>query len=62
MDRILLETDCAYMAPEPVRGTRYNSTNLHFLAAKIAEIKGVSAEEVIAATRENATRLFLKRA
>lgn len=62
MDRILLETDCPYMAPEPVRGTRNNSTNLHFVAAKIAEIKGVSAEEVIAATRENATRLFLKRA
>lgn len=55
---ILLETDCPYMAPEPYRGRRNESSYLPYVAAKIAEIKGVSAEEVERVTRENAYRLF----
>lgn len=57
-DRILLETDCPYMAPEPVRGTRNSSLNLPYVAEKIAELRGVTPEEVIRATAENARRFF----
>lgn len=58
LERILLETDCPYMAPEPHRGTRNDSTYLPYVAAKIAELKGVTAQEVRRATWENACRLF----
>ena len=57
-DRILLETDCPYMAPEPVRGTRNSSLNLPFVARKIAEIRGTTEEEVVRVTAENARRFF----
>ena len=57
---IVLETDCPYMAPEPHRGTRNDSRNIPFVIAKIAEIKGITPEEVEAATRKNAFRLFPK--
>ena len=60
LDRILLETDCPYMAPEPHRGTRNDSSNLRYVVDKIAEIRGITAEEVEAVTRENAFRLFTK--
>ena len=60
MDRILLETDSPYMAPEPNRGTRNDSTNLIYVADKIAFIKGTNTDEVIKATRENARTLFSK--
>ena len=58
MDRILLETDCPYLAPEPNRGKRNSSLNLPYVAAEIAKIKEISEEEVIQATYENACRLF----
>lgn len=58
LERLLLETDCPYLSPDPYRGKRNSSHNLTFVAAKIAELKGITAEEVIAATRENARRLF----
>lgn len=58
MERILLETDCPYMAPEPNRGKRNDSRNLSFVAEKIAQIKGVTAQEVIDQTNRNARRLF----
>ena len=58
MERILLETDCPYMAPEPNRGKRNDSSNLSFVAEKIAQIKGVTAQEVIDQTNRNARRLF----
>lgn len=58
MDRILLETDCPYMAPEPHRGSRNDSRNIPHVIAKIAEIKGVAPEVVEETTRENAFRLF----
>lgn len=58
MERILLETDCPYLAPEPNRGTRNSSLNLPYVAAEIAHIRGITLEEVIEATRRNAQRLF----
>ncbi|MCQ2512224.1 MAG: TatD family hydrolase [Lachnospiraceae bacterium] len=58
MDRILLETDCPYLAPEPVRGSRNNSANIKYVAEKIAEIKGLSFEEVVSITEENAKRMY----
>lgn len=58
MDRILLETDCPYLAPEPNRGKRNSSLNLPYVVAAIATIKGVSEEEVIQATCENAKKMY----
>lgn len=55
---ILLETDCPYLAPEPHRGSRNDSSKLPYVVAKIAEIKGVTPGEVEEVTRENAYRLF----
>lgn len=60
LERILLETDCPYMAPEPHRGKRNSSLYLTYVRDKIAEIKGVSPEEVERVTEENAKRLFLR--
>ena len=59
-DRLVLETDCPYMAPEPHRGTRNDSSNIPFIIEKIAEIKGISKEDVERITEENAYRLFTK--
>jgi TatD DNase family protein len=58
LTRILLETDCPYMAPEPHRGTRNDSRNIPYVIEKIAQIKGVSPQEVEETTRENAFQLF----
>lgn len=60
LERILLETDCPYMAPEPHRGSRNNSSYLALVAAKIAELKGITAEETEYVTAENAKKLFSK--
>lgn len=60
LERILLETDCPYLAPEPNRGKRNSSLNLPFVAQEIAGLRGISQEEVIKAARENARRLFQK--
>lgn len=59
-DRLLLETDCPYMSPEPHRGKRNDSTNIIYVAQKIAQIKGMDAQEVIDITNCNARKLFLK--
>ena len=56
--KILIETDCPYLAPEPLRGTRNNSINVKLIAQKIADIKGLSLEEVAKITYENAMRAF----
>lgn len=61
LDHILLETDCPYMAPEPHRGTRNDSSNLVYVVAEIARIKSIEEEEVICVTNENARRLFLSK-
>lgn len=58
IDRLLLETDCPYMAPEPFRGRRSDSSMIAYTAKKMAEIKGVSTEEIINITNENGKRLF----
>ena len=60
LERILLETDCPYMAPEPYRGKRNSSLYLPYVVEKIAALKGVSTEEVERVTEENARRLFHK--
>ena len=58
LDRILVETDSPYMAPQPVRGRRNDSANLTWVIEKIAELKGVTADEVERASWENGCRLF----
>lgn len=58
MDRILLETDCPYMAPEPHRGKRNSSIYLPYVVKAISELRGITEDEVICATNENAIRLF----
>ena len=58
LDRFMLETDCPYMAPEPNRGKRCDSSLIPDTARKAAEVKGISYEELVAATKENAIRLF----
>ena len=58
LDRILLETDCPYMAPVPHRGTRCDSSMIKFTAEKIAIERGISADELFKATNENAQQLF----
>ena len=60
LERILLETDCPYMAPEPYRGKRNYSGYIPYVVAEIARIKNISEEEVIEKTYENAMRLFSK--
>ena len=58
LDKILLETDSPYLAPEPNRGKRNSSLNIPYIAQEIAQLKGVSYEEVVRVTEENAKRLF----
>ncbi len=60
MDRILLETDCPYLAPVPFRGKRNSSLMLTYVVEKLAEVKGISGEEIEKVTYENALRLFSK--
>lgn len=58
LDHILLETDCPYMAPEPYRGKRNSSLYLPYVAEKIAEIKGITVQEVIDVTEQNAHCMY----
>ena len=58
LDRMVIETDCPYMAPEPHRGVRNDSGFLRYMAQKLAELRGVSLEEMAAITMENGRRLF----
>ena len=58
LSSIVLETDCPYMAPEPNRGKRNDSSQLIYVAQKLAEIKGITEEEVKQVTTENAHRLY----
>lgn len=57
-DRLLIETDCPYLTPEPYRGKRNDSSYVRLVAEKIAEIKGAAFEEIAQITTENAKRLF----
>jgi len=58
LERIVLETDCPYMSPEPFRGRRNDPGKLYRMAEKLAEIRGLSVEEVHAITMENGKRLY----
>lgn len=58
LDRILLETDSPYLPPVPHRGERNESSNLELIAAKLADIKNMSLEEVKKITTNNAMKLF----
>lgn len=60
LDKLLLETDCPYMAPEPNRGKRCDSSMIVHVIDKIAAEKGITPEEVARQTMENTTRLFDK--
>ena len=57
-DRIMIETDAPYLAPEPKRGQRNSSLFLPFIAEKVAEVRGLSLEETAALTTENGKRFF----
>ena len=58
LDRLLLETDCPYLCPEPNRGKRNSSLYLPFVVSELARIKGIREEEVEAVTEQNARELF----
>jgi len=58
LHRLLVETDCPYMAPEPVRGARCDSSLIAYVGEYIAQRKGVPAETVFAQTAANARRVF----
>ncbi len=58
LDRILIETDSPYLSPVPNRGKRNDSRNLVYITEKIAEIKGLTPDDIAAATMENGKRLF----
>lgn len=58
LDRLLIETDCPYMAPEPFRGRRSDSTMVPKMAEKLAQLRGLPVEGMAKITRENAMRLF----
>ena len=58
LDRLLLETDCPYMAPVPFRGKRNDSSLIAYVAERIGEVRGQPAEEILQAAEANARRLF----
>ena len=58
LDKILIETDCPYLSPEPNRGKRNTSANLKYIAEKIAKIKQITVEEIAEITYENSKQLF----
>lgn len=58
LEKLVLETDCPYLSPEPNRGKRNSSVNLPYVAEKIAQIKNIPADEVIRVTSRNARKLY----
>ena len=58
LERLLLETDCPYLSPVPMRGKRNDSSLIAYTAAKVAEIRGISIDEVLEASRKNIKDLF----
>ena len=58
LESIVLETDCPYLAPTPFRGKRNSSLYLPYVVEAIAELKGISAEQVIEQTEKNARDLY----
>ncbi len=60
LDRYLIETDCPYLAPEPNRGKRNSSLNLIHTASCLAQLRGISVEQVSLETTNNANKLFFE--
>lgn len=58
MERLLVETDAPYMAPVPMRGKRNEPAYVRFVAEKVAELRGMTLEEVAARTTENSVQLY----
>ena len=58
LERLVLETDCPYLAPEPCRGQRNNSALIPHIAARIGQVLGLSAQAVLRQTAENARALY----
>lgn len=58
MDRLVLETDCPYLSPVPNRGKRNSSLNLPYVVEAVAEIKGLTPEEVVEITNRNARKMY----
>lgn len=58
MDQMVLETDCPYLAPVPNRGKRNSSLNLSYVIKEISSIKGISEEDIIEITNQNAKKLY----
>ena len=58
MDRILIETDCPYLTPEPYRGKRNEPSYVKYVAEALAKVKGMTVEEVGEMTTNNAKKLF----
>ncbi len=58
LERLVLETDCPYLAPTPVRGKRNDSSCIPYVAEKIGDVLGMSAQEILDITCENAERLY----
>lgn len=58
LDRLVLETDCPYMSPEPFRGRRNDPGRLHLVAERLAQLRSLSAEEIENITLENGKRLY----
>lgn len=58
MDKLLIETDCPFLAPVPFRGKRNESANVYYVCEMIANLRGLSFEEVERATEENTIKLF----
>ncbi len=60
-ERILIETDSPYLAPDPLRGTRNDSKNLKYVVQKLAAVRKITSEKIASITFENAERLFNKK-
>ena len=58
LERIVLDTDCPYLTPEPHRGKRNDSSYLQYVVECISELKGISAEKIIKTTYENAVKMY----
>ncbi|MFN3763397.1 MAG: TatD family hydrolase, partial [Anaerolineae bacterium] len=58
LDRLLIETDCPYLTPEPYRGRRNEPAWVWYVAGAVARARGMTAEEIARATAENAAGLF----
>ena len=58
LDRIVIETDCPYMAPDPFRGKRNDPGKIYRMAEKLAELRGLTVEEAQRITMENGKRLY----